>query len=76
MKSSELIGTGAKLELALKTFRTAFGAVEPQWNDAARRDFQEMHLAPMEPTVRNMIAAINQLAAVVAAAERHCGSEL
>ena len=63
----------AKLELALKTFRTTFAAVDPQWTDVARRDFQETYLAPMEPNVRNMLDAIARLADVFAAAERQCG---
>jgi hypothetical protein len=75
MKVSDVNAGGAKLELALKTFRTTFSAVEPQWNDAARRDFQDTHLAPMDPKVRNMIEAIARLSAVFAAAERQCGEE-
>ena len=75
MKNSDIVGAAAKLELALKTFRTTFAAVDPQWTDAARRDFEETHLAPMEPNVRNMLEAIARLAAVLAAAERQCGSE-
>ncbi len=75
MKNSDIVGAAAKLELALKTFRTTFAPGDPQWTDAARRDFEETHLAPMEPNVRNMLEAIARLAAVLAAAERQCGSE-
>ena len=75
MKNSDIVGAAAKLELALKTFRTTFAAVDPQWTDAARRDFEETHLAPVEPNVRNMLEAIARLAAVLATAERQCGSE-
>ena len=75
MKNSDTVGAAAKLELALKTFRTTFASVDPQWTDAARRDFEETHLAPMEPNVRNMLEAIARLTAVLATAERQCGSE-
>ena len=75
MKHTDLGASAAKLELALKTFRTTFSAVEPQWNDAARHDFQETYLVGMEPRVRNMLEAIARLAAVLAAAERQCGSD-
>ncbi len=75
MKNSDIGASAARLELAIKTFRTTLAAVEPQWNDAARRDFQETYLTPMEPNVRNMLEAIARLAGVIAAAERQCGSD-
>jgi hypothetical protein len=75
MKNSDVNAGAAKIELALKTFRITFGAVDPQWTDAARREFEETHLAPMEPNVRNMLQAIARLAEVFAAAERQCKSD-
>ncbi len=67
-------GAAAKLEDALKVFRTTFANVESQWTDAARREFEETHLAPMEPHVKDMLAVIARLSAAVAAAEHDCGS--
>ena len=52
MKNCDVHAGAAKLELALKSFRTTLAAVDPQWTDAARRDFQETYLAPMEPNVK------------------------
>jgi uncharacterized protein YukE len=75
MKNSNVGGAAAKLELAIKTLRTTLAAVDPQWTDAARRDFQQTHLAPVEPNVRTMLEAITRLADAVAAAERQCGNE-
>jgi hypothetical protein len=75
MKNWDVYADAAKLELALKTFRTTFAAVDPQWVDSASREFQETHLAPLEPTVKNMLDAIGRLAEVLAAAERQCGDE-
>lgn len=75
MRSADVVGSAAKLELAMKTFRTTMSGVDPQWTDAARRDFQETHLAPMKPNVKTMITAVARLAEVLAAAERECGSE-
>jgi hypothetical protein len=75
MKHSDLTSSAAKIELALKTFRTTFATVDPQWTDAARRDFQETYLAPMEPRVKNIVQSITRLAGVLAGAERQCGSE-
>ena len=75
MKTFDVNAGAAKLEMALKTFHTTFAAVDPQWTDAARREFQETHLAPMEPNVKNMVDAIARLAEVLAAAERQCSDD-
>jgi hypothetical protein len=75
VKHSDVAACAAKLELALKTFRTTFGAVDRQWADAARDDFEENHLASMEPNVRSMLEAIARLGEVFAGAERQCDSE-
>ena len=73
MKHSDLNATAAKLEAAKKTFEIAFAAVEPKWTDAARRDFQETYLTPMDAKVRSMGQAITRLAGLLADAERQCG---
>jgi hypothetical protein len=75
MKHSDVAASAAKLELALKTFRTTFAAVDRQWSDAARDDFVENHLATMDPNVRSMLEAIARLGEVFASAERQCDSE-
>jgi uncharacterized protein YukE len=75
MKHADVTADAAKIELALKTFRTTFAAIEPQWTDAARRDFQETYVTPLEPNVRNMLEAIARLAEVFAAAARQCDSD-
>ncbi|MEN6408066.1 MAG: hypothetical protein ABFC77_16550 [Thermoguttaceae bacterium] len=75
MKQADIGGGAAKLELAMKTLRTTLASVDQQWNDAARRDFQDAHLASVDPNVRNMREAVIRLADVVAAAERQCGNE-
>ena len=74
-KKIDLQSSASKIELALKTFRTTFGAVDPQWTDAARRDFEETYLAPMNDNVREITDAIARLAEIFAAAERQCDSD-
>jgi uncharacterized protein YukE len=75
MNGPSVHGAAAKLENALKAFRTTFSAVDQQWTDVARRDFEETYLAPMEPHIHQMIAVIGRLAAVVASANSECGSD-
>jgi uncharacterized protein YukE len=75
MKSCDLNAGAAKLELALKSFRTTLGAVEQRWNDETERKFRELYLASIEPRVRNMFEAIERLNQALAAAEHDCGDE-
>ena len=75
MSSTDVSSSASKLELALKTFRTTFDAVDQQWTDAARHDFEETHLAPMESNIKTMLTAVARLAEVLAAAERQCSSD-
>ena len=75
MSDVNLHAAAAKLDDALKVFRTTLAAVDLQWSDVARREFQETYLAPMEPHVKDMLAVIARLVAVVASAEREVGSD-
>jgi uncharacterized protein YukE len=75
VKSCDLSGGAAKLELALKSLRTTLSAVEAQWNDETHRKFQEEHLAPIDPKVKSMLDAVGRMAEAIAAAERDCDSE-
>lgn len=75
MKNWDINAAGAKMELALKTFRTTCSAIDQQWTDAAQHDFSETYLVPLEPNVKNMLEAIARLAEVFSAAERQCSSE-
>ncbi len=74
MRGSDVYSSAAKLETALKTFQATLAAVDPQWTDVARREFQETYLEPMQPTVKDMLEAITRLAGVLTAAESQCGS--
>jgi len=62
------------LENALKTFKATFASVDPLWGDAARREFEETYLEPMEPHVKDMLAMMSRLATVFAGAEHECGT--
>jgi hypothetical protein len=72
MNNLDVNGAVGKLETALKPFHTTLASVDQQWADAARREFEETYLAPMEPHVQNMVAAIAHLGNVFSAAQRDC----
>jgi hypothetical protein len=65
----------AKLDTAEEAMETTFASVEKEWTDAARRDFEENHVAPIEPNVKKMVDAIARLATVLANADHQCGSD-
>jgi hypothetical protein len=73
--SSEVQGCAAKLELALKTFRITSNAVDEQWTDVAREDFQVKYLTPLEKNTKNMLEAMARVLEVIASAERHCNPD-
>jgi hypothetical protein len=75
MSGPNVHGAAAKLENALKAFRTTFSGVDQQWSDVARRDFEETYLAPMEPHVHQMISVIGRMVTVLASASAECGSD-
>ncbi len=76
MATFSVHAAAAQLNDAVKVFRTAVAAAEPYWTDAARREFHEKYLAPLEPEVKKMQTVMDRLATVFSAAERECGSDL
>ena len=75
MKNSDVNAVAAKLQGSQKLLFTTFATVEQQWNDVARRKFEEDYLATIEPNIKKMVEAITRLSTVLANAERHCNSE-
>jgi hypothetical protein len=75
MKHSDLGSVIAKLEAAEEAVEAVFNGVEKQWTDSARREFEENHMAAIEPNVRKMIDAIARLATVLTNAEHQCSSD-
>ena len=74
MKNCDLNTGSAKLEMTLKSLRTAAATVSEQWSDQAHRDFEETYLATAEPNVRDVLDAVKRLAEVLSSAERQCNS--
>ena len=65
-------GIAARLELALDAFRKAKVEVDSQWDDEARRGFDDDFVVPMEPKLRRSLEAIRHLADMLQKAERDC----
>jgi hypothetical protein len=75
VKPSDVNAVLGKLDGAEDAFQTAFDSVEKQWIDAARRDFEEEYLAPIEPNVKKMLDEVARLATVLANANQQCSSD-
>jgi hypothetical protein len=58
----------------MKDLQVARDEVTQHWKDEKSRKFQENYLDPLEPRIRRTVSAINELAQVLAKAERECGS--
>jgi hypothetical protein len=75
MRQSDLTSVVAKLEAAEQGFEATFNSVEKQWDDVARRDFEEKYLSEIDPNVQKLIDAVARLATVLTNAEHQCSSE-
>lgn len=72
MRGCDPDGIAARIELALDTFKKAKIEIDAQWDDEARRAFDDSFLVPMEPKVRRALEAIHHLADLLHKAERDC----
>jgi uncharacterized protein YukE len=72
MKTCDLNTPTARLRQAMKDLQIARARIAEQWSDETHRQFEETFLAPLEPNMRRTVAAIGELAEVMAKAEREC----
>jgi hypothetical protein len=74
MKNWDLSSGAAKLELAMKSIKTADYEAEQYWGDAAHQKFRDTYIDPLEPKIRNMLEAIHRISEVFESADRQCGT--
>ncbi len=68
----DLVTGAAKLADAMKNLQMRWEGTKEQWQDAACRRFEEVHLAPLEPQVHLTLDAVTRLADVLERAQREC----
>jgi hypothetical protein len=73
VKNSNVEAVIGKIRAAEKAFKTSFVNIDKQWNDVARKEFEEKYVDTIEPNVKKLTDAIAQLATVLANAENQCG---
>ena len=57
---------------AAKSLREEWRATTEHWKDSTRAAFEREHLQPLAPQVTLMLAAVQQLADVLAQVEKDC----
>jgi hypothetical protein len=61
-----------KLKTSLKKLYLRWDESESHWNDAARRDFEQEVLSPLQDQVLSTLQGIGVLAEIIDKAERDC----
>jgi hypothetical protein len=65
-------GGSNRLNHAIKTLRAKWDEVEDLWRDGVRRDFEKLHMEPLERQVASTMRGMNELAEVLNRARREC----
>ena len=73
MRIADLNTGASQLRGALESLQRAWSDTCEHWDDANSRNFEENHLRPLGSDLASTFPAIDQLASVLAQAERECG---
>jgi acyl-ACP thioesterase len=75
MRVADFTTGSAKLREALKVLRAHWEDTQTLWHDAVARQFEEEHLAWIEPQVVATVDRMNRLAQMVNTAMHECGPD-
>lgn len=73
MRIADLTTGANQLRDAMDVLQRAWGDAREHWNDANSHDIEEHHLRPLARELAATFPAIEQLALILAQAERECG---
>jgi len=62
----------ARLQYALKTLMEHWDITREQWADGVARDFEKMHLVPLEQQVTNALRGMDEISEVMHKARKDC----
>jgi hypothetical protein len=62
----------AKLADSAAKLRAHWADTQADWHDAVSRDFEENHLAPLEPKINTVLRAVERLQEILSRAEHEC----
>ncbi|MHC4128868.1 MAG: hypothetical protein ACYTE6_08030 [Planctomycetota bacterium] len=63
----------ARLQGTLKELRARWDEARAKWDDPMSREFEKRYLAPLEPSVRSAMSAMEKMDGILAQARRDCG---
>lgn len=72
MRTWDLHGGMARIDLAAKTLGADTAAVSQLWSDEANQTFVEKYIKAVQMRVRNLLDALRRLDEALAQAERQC----
>ena len=72
MKVGDLSIVASTLHHSMKTLRQRWDDTGDDWRDAVRQNFEENHLAAIEPQLLATLKAVNRLSQVFARAREDC----
>jgi hypothetical protein len=61
------------LQGTLKELRARWDEARAKWDDPMSREFEKRYLAPLEPSVRSAMSAMEKMDGILAQARRDCG---
>jgi len=64
-------GKSKVADAALK-LRASWADAQSEWNDAVSRDFEENHLAPLEPKINTVLRAVERMQELLSRVEQEC----
>ncbi|MDA1007807.1 MAG: hypothetical protein O2800_02215 [Planctomycetota bacterium] len=70
-----VVGSKAKMQLAIKDLESKWARLREDWDDSARRGIEERYIAPLEDRCRQAILALEKVAEAQARARRECSEE-
>jgi hypothetical protein len=70
MKTCDLQTGIQRLQKETKRLREKWEATKDFWKDQAACDFEQKYLQPLDPTLRLTLAAVYELAEIIAEAEK------
>ena len=75
MRIADYTTGAAKIRDSIKTLRVRWEETKQHWHDAIARDFEEKHLAPLEPEIMMTMERLARLSQAVVSADQECSPD-
>jgi hypothetical protein len=70
MANANVAAGAQRLKLAMRNLRDQWLLVDPEWDDAVRRRFEERYLMPIEPAGEASLIGLQKIAEVLSKVRR------